>query len=140
MNHNPFTPHADDGDTFEVNGEVAQSIEPGDYHVTLIDVEKTESKAGNAMFAWTFRVTAAVKGSVDVSDAPDLMVYTALTDKAMWKVEETLAALKLGTSSEGRIVAKFTRKEAIGRKCVASVILGEYQGRTKIEIKTLRPE
>jgi len=41
---------------------------------------------------------------------------------------------------EGRIVAKFTRKEAIGRKCVASVILGEYQGRTKIEIKTLRPE
>ena len=63
-------------------------------------------------------------------------MWTATTAAATWKISQVLEALELASPGE---VVKFSKDDAIGRRCVAEVIDSEYNSTTRSKIETLTP-
>jgi len=139
MSHNPFATKGDE-ESFDINEDVVpeSTLEEGEYIVKCVGVEKGTSKSDNPMFIWDFQIISTAAG-VMIPDAPEKKVYTALTDAAMWKVEETVCAMGLGQVVDGKLQAKFTPSDAKGILCVGVISIGEFNNRPSLNIDKLMP-
>lgn len=97
----------------------------GQHVVKLIEIEETESQAGNDMLNATFQV---VKGA---STGAKLYDNFVLTEKALWKLQSYLTAI--GMKADGRVVLDLDK--LIGKLCIVEVAHEEYEGKTRARIQ-----
>ena len=97
----------------------------GQHVVKLIEIEETESQAGNDMLNATFQV---VKGA---STGAKLYDNFVLTEKALWKLQSFLVAV--GMKADGKIVLDLDK--LIGKTCIVEVVHEEYEGKTRARIQ-----
>jgi hypothetical protein len=97
----------------------------GQHVVKLIEIEETESQAGNDMLNATFQV---VKGA---STGAKLYDNFVLTEKALWKLQSFLVAI--GMKADGKIVLDLDK--LIGKTCIVEVAHEEYDGKTRARIQ-----
>ena len=94
----------------------------GQYILKLLDVKSAVSKnSGNDMWVWDWAIVADGRGN-DQHAGRQLTSYTALTESALWKVEEHGVALGICEPGERM---KFKRAEVIGRMVLADVAMVE---------------
>lgn len=138
--HEPFGNANGDDDNFVIDGDLTSNIPAeAEYYAKLIDISKDVAKSsGNDMFVWCFQILSAVNDGDTKYDTWEGKVYTALSDAAMWKVNETLQAMGLGQVKDGRIVANFSKAEAINRRCVIEIVHEEYRGQPTAKIGTVK--
>ena len=97
----------------------------GQHVVKLIEIEETESQAGNDMLNATFQV---VKGT---STGAKLYDNFVLTEKALWKLQSFLVAV--GMKADGKIVLDLDK--LVGKTCIVEVIHEEYEDKTRARIQ-----
>lgn len=97
----------------------------GQHVVKLIDIEETESQAGNDMLNATFQV---VNGT---STGAKLYDNFVLTEKALWKLQSFLVAV--GMKADGKVVLDLDK--LIGKTCIVEVAHEEYEGKTRARIQ-----
>lgn len=97
----------------------------GQHVVKLIEIEETESHAGNDMLNATFQV---VKGT---STGAKLYDNFVLTEKALWKLQSFLVAV--GMKADGKVVLDLDK--LIGKTCIVEVVHEEYEGKTRARIQ-----
>lgn len=100
----------------------------GQHIVKLVEMEETESQAGNDMLAATFQV---VKGQ---STGAKLYDNFVLTEKALWKLQSFLMAV--GMKADGKIVLDIDK--LIGKTCIVEVEHEEYEGKTRARIQEFK--
>lgn len=126
-------------DEFEVDLAQAESNvpPPGVYVAKCMSVSKDMSKAGNPMFIWDFRIIGDDHGKkCPASGMSPKTVYTAVTPKALWKLEEVLVGLQVCKPGEA---VKFTKADVVDRLCLIAVEHSEYNGRPQAEISAFKP-
>jgi len=126
---------APNDDEFSVNLSEAPTgggylIPDGDYPAVLVDLRKGFSKSGNPQWIWTF---AIMSGEHAGKEFP---LFTAIIPSAPWKVAETIEALGLG---KGGTMSKFTKSEALLRRCVISIRKETYNGQERSSIAKVLP-
>ena len=131
----PFGTPNDNDDEFSVNLSEAPVgggylIPDGDYPAVLVDLRKGFSKNGNPQWVWTF----AIMGGEHAGK--EFPLYTAIIPSALWKVAETIEALGLG---KGGSVSKFTKSEALSRRCIISIRKDTYNGQERSSIAKVLP-
>lgn len=97
----------------------------GQHVAKLVEIEETESQAGNDMLSATFQVT---KGN---STGAKLYDNFVLTEKALWKLQSFLNAI--GMKADGKIVLDLDK--LIGKTCIVEVAHEEYDGKTRARIQ-----
>lgn len=97
----------------------------GQHVVKLVEIEETESQAGNDMLNATFQVT---KGA---STGAKLYDNFVLTEKALWKLQSFLVAI--GMKADGKVVLDLDK--LIGKTCIVEVAHEEYEGKTRARIQ-----
>ena len=97
----------------------------GQHVVKLVEIEETESQAGNDMLNATFKV---VKGQ---STGATLYDNFVLTEKALWKLQSFLVAV--GMKADGKVVLDLDK--LIGKTCIVEVEHEEYDGKTRARIQ-----
>lgn len=97
----------------------------GQHVVKLMEIEETESQAGNDMLNATFQV---VKGA---STGAKLYDNFVLTEKALWKLQSFLVAV--GIKADGKMVLDLDK--LIGKTCIVEVAHEEYEGKTRARIQ-----
>lgn len=108
-------------------------VPKGFYHAKVHDMEKNLSQAGNSQYTWQFRIIA---GPSDVKGVT-LKFWTSLLPQSRWKVVETLEAL--GVKAAGSI-ARFKKKDVLGKPCIIQTIEEPYEGRSTAKIqKVFKP-
>ncbi len=139
MGHEPFSNEAGDDYNFMIDGDLTANIPAeGDYEAKLIDIAKDVAKSsGNDMWVWCFQIIKSQSDGDTKYDTWEGKVYTALTDAAMWKLNETLQGLGLGEVRDGRIKAEFSKAEAINRRCIIKIVHEEYRGQPQAKIDTV---
>ena len=100
----------------------------GQHVVKLVEIEETESQAGNDMLNATFKV---VKGA---STGATLYDNFVLTEKALWKLQSFLVAI--GKKADGRITLDLDA--LIGKTCIVEVAHEEYDGKTRARIQEFK--
>lgn len=100
----------------------------GQHIVKLVEMEETESQAGNDMLSATFQV---VKGQ---STGAKLYDNFVLTEKALWKLQSFLMAV--GMKADGKIVLDIDK--LIGKTCIVEVEHEEYEGKTRARIQEFK--
>lgn len=143
--HNPFevsNPEEDDVFDFTNDDTPPRDLSPGDYPSRLIDVTREVSKAGNPMIVFEFVLMTDPTGDPWCAGR-SFKLYCAQTEKAMFKTNETLLALGLGKKVGDKVVAKFTKKDAIGKQCVCVIGerpgTGNYADRKFADLKGVKP-
>lgn len=125
---------ADDPDILEFDlsdvQELSFHIPEGDYAAELVEVTKETSQAGNPMYVWKYKITSEKQKGFT------LWNRTAITQKAMFKVQETVDALGFPKGADGK--SKFNKTQAVGRKVVLAVQDSEYQGEKRSEIARVK--
>jgi hypothetical protein len=137
-NDTPFgNPNAPDDEVFELDSDQQAAledsdkaffVEPGDYMARVVDIEKGASKAGNAMWTWTW---AIVSGD---SAGKELKLWTALTPKAMFKLRECVEALGVWSPGEKLRVKP---REVVGKTAVITVVEEDYNGKPSSKIESV---
>ena len=127
-------PQAGDGESFEedftgVDNDFPMA-EPGLHHAKVIDFERSESKSGNPQYVWQFRITAGASKDVEIR------FWTSLLPQARWKTAETLDAI--GIAAAGSI-ARFTKRDILGRPCILEVIHDTYDGKLNHKVQKVHP-
>lgn len=97
----------------------------GQHVVKLVEIEETESQAGNDMLNATFKV---VKGQ---SKGATLYDNFVLTEKALWKLQSFLVAV--GMKADGKVMLDLDK--LIGKTCIVEVEHEEYEGKTRARIQ-----
>lgn len=100
----------------------------GQHVVKLVEIEETESQAGNDMLNATFQV---VKGQSTGAKIYDNFV---LTEKALWKLQSFLTAI--GMKADGKVVLDLDK--LIGKTCIVEVAHEEYDGKTRARIQEFK--
>lgn len=132
---NPFGAPKDNDNEFSVDLSEAPTgggylIPDGDYPALLVDLRKGFSKNGNPQWVWTF---AIMSGEHAGKEFP---LFTAIIPSALWKVAETVEALGLG---KGGTASKFTKSEALSRRCIISIRKETYNGQERSSIAKVLP-
>ena len=107
------------------NVEAYVKCAEGQHVVKLVEIEETESQAGNDMLNATFQV---VKGA---STGAKLYDNFVLTEKALWKLQSFLIAI--GMKADGKMVLDLDK--IIGKQCIVEVAHEEYEGKTRARIQ-----
>lgn len=100
----------------------------GQHVVKLVEIEETESQAGNDMLNATFKV---VKGQ---STGANLYDNFVLTEKALWKLQSFLMAV--GMKADGKVLLDLDK--LIGKMCIVEVAHEEYDGKTRARIQEFK--
>lgn len=110
-----------------------ETLPTGNYSVIVESVELRDSKSSEYPYLnWTLEVQEG-----DYAGRK-LWLITSLNPKALWKLQETLAALGYETDAlKGEL--EFDPEEFVGCEAVASVILTQYQGREQNQVESLLP-
>lgn len=107
------------------NVEAYVKCAEGQHVVKLVEIEETESQAGNDMLSATFQV---IKGN---STGAKLYDNFVLTEKALWKLQSFLIAI--GMKADGKMVLDLDK--LIGKTCIVEVEHEEYDGKTRARIQ-----
>lgn len=120
----PFeaTNSADDFDV-DLSGASTGNDISGQFILKLLDVKSSTSKNGNPMWVWDWAIVSGANGD-DRHAGRQLTSYTALTDAALWKVEEH--GVSLGLCNQGERLV-FKRSDAVGRMVIADIEMKEGQ-------------
>lgn len=110
------------------NVEAYVKCAEGQHIVKLVEIEETESQAGNDMLSATFQV---VKGA---STGAKLYDNFVLTEKALWKLQSFLMAV--GMKADGKMVLDLDK--LIGKQCIVEVAHEEYDGKTRARIQEFK--
>lgn len=110
------------------NVEAYVKCAEGQHVVKLIEIEETESQAGNDMLNATFQV---VKGN---STGAKLYDNFVLTEKALWKLQSFLVAV--GMKADGKVILDLDK--LIGKTCIVEVAHEEYEGKTRAKIQEFK--
>ena len=102
--------------------------EEGQHIVKLIEIEETESQAGNDMLNATFQVTKGTSSGAKLYD------NFVLTEKALWKLQSFLTAI--GMKADGKVVIDLDK--LIGKTCIVEVAHEEYDGKTRARIQEFK--
>lgn len=102
----------------------------GLHHAKVIEFERADSKSGNPQYVWQFRITAGNNKGIEIR------YWTSLLPQARWKTAETLDAI--GIQAAGSI-AKFTKKDLLGRPCIIEVIQETYDGKLGHKVQKVHP-
>ncbi len=124
----PFGVPSDINDTFSVdlsNTQEGGDVPEGTYIGRCRDVKSDTSKAGLPMWVWTFEI---IQGP---QTGRELMQWTSLSEKALWKVAQTVAALGLGKAGEK---LSFSKAQALGRVCVLVVTKYTRDGKERTSL------
>lgn len=100
----------------------------GQHVVKLVEIEETESQAGNDMLNATFKV---IKGQ---STGATLYDNFVLTEKALWKLQSFLVAI--GKKADGKVMLDLDA--LIGKTCIVEVEHEEYDGKTRARIQEFK--
>lgn len=110
------------------NVEAYVKCAEGQHIVKLLEIEETESQAGNDMLNATFQV---VRGQ---STGAKLYDNFVLTEKALWKLQSFLMAV--GMKADGKVVLDLDK--LIGKTCIVEVAHEEYDGKTRARIQEFK--
>ena len=110
------------------NVEAFVKCAEGQHVVKLVEIEETESQAGNDMLNATFKV---IKGQ---STGANLYDNFVLTEKALWKLQSFLTAI--GMKADGKVVLDLDK--LIGKTCIVEVAHEEYDGKTRARIQEFK--
>lgn len=108
--------------------EAFVKCEEGEHVVKLIEIEESESQAGNDMLSATFQV---VKGN---STGAKLYDNFVLTEKALWKLQSFLTAV--GIKADNKVILDLDK--LVGKTCIVSVEHEEYDGKTRARIQEFK--
>ena len=108
--------------------EAFVKCEEGEHVVKLIEIEESESQAGNDMLSATFQV---VKGN---STGAKLYDNFVLTEKALWKLQSFLTAV--GIKADNKVILDLDK--LVGKTCIVSVEHEEYEGKTRARIQEFK--
>lgn len=108
--------------------EAFVKCEEGEHIVKLIEIEESESQAGNDMLSATFQV---VKGN---STGAKLYDNFVLTEKALWKLQSFLTAV--GIKADSKVIIDLDK--LVGKTCIVSVEHEEYEGKTRARIQEFK--
>lgn len=129
--------------TFDVERPVDDTLAPeGSAIVQLCGIDRRVSNAGNDMFVWDFTIVQYQHPGLADTKTDNLhlkSMFTALSAKAAWKLQETLDALGVDTGDGGKIKGTFDAAEIIGTLCLANIVHEEYNGQTGSSINSLAP-
>lgn len=109
----------DDDEEFIIRPTAPNILPEGIYPAVITGFNLENSSKGNPMYVWEFRVTA-----------PDfrnkgLKAWTALTDGAMWKVNDFLAACGIACPP-GEQQGRFRKKDILNKAVYLKVVENEY--------------
>lgn len=138
-NNTPFgDPNAADGEVFEIDDELDEALQEdpnekwrmdeGDYRARVVDITQGTSKAGNAMWTWTWAIVSGKYAG------RELTLWTALTAKAMFKLREAVEAI--GVWKPGQKL-RLKPSDIIGKEASLKVIMEEYNGRESAKIESV---
>lgn len=91
--------------------DTIETVEAGKYVAKVVDVEETESKAGNPMLAWSWEIQDKCAEGVILKS------FTSLQPNALFGLKGHLAAL--GANTAGKI--DLNTKKLHGKKAVLTV-------------------
>lgn len=100
-------------------------VKPGKYEAVVVDVIQEVSKTGNPMFTWTFQL------GPDGNDLK-LKFWTLKDREKAWHLVQVLEALGLGLNG-------FTRRQAIGLRCLVETKNEEYNGKESSKAARIYP-
>ncbi len=89
-------------------------VEPGEYTVRVADAKQTVSKKGNDMIELKIKVIHP-----DRTEGPGLFDYLVFSEKALWKVDQFLAAVGMHPG-EGEAF-DVEPDDLIGKECTAEL-------------------
>ena len=112
--------------------------------VQCTNLEKQHSRtSGKPMYVWTF-VIREYREPKDVGDSyngEELLVFTSLSSAAMWKMQETLAAMGVAIPTEeddAMRSVRFSRGDVLGVCALAALKHNTFEGRKRCQIDALR--
>lgn len=110
-----------------------------DYEMYCTDLVKSVSEAGNPMYEWTFRTTGRRKvdnfQKVDGENADkEFKTFTALTPKALWKLEELAVAMGIGEAGKPGTV---TKSGVLGVLVIGTLEDSVYKGKPRTQLGTI---
>lgn len=101
-------------------------VPEGDYHVRITAVKNDTSKEGNRMYVWTYTgVSGKLKGK-------QIIDYTAITPKSLWKLWQVLEALNVSAKSDSAVKIKI--KSLVGKEMAVTLVDDEYNGRVTSKV------
>lgn len=100
-------------------------IPEGDYKVTVDTVKQAESKAGNAMLVWDFKISEGKFAGKKLRDR------TTLTPESLWKLKQVLEAMGISVPSK-QVALKLSNY--IGKDLGVTVVDDEYEGRISSKV------
>ncbi len=103
-------------------------VEPGEYELRLIDAKESMSQAGNEMLELTHRIILP-----DGSEGPKVYDRLVFTEKAMWRVDQYVAACGKHPG-EGQTLDLYPSL-MFGWTCRAKLKVGEYNNKKRNEIE-----
>ncbi len=127
-------PKKDDTFDFDIPEDIEERggrIPAGQYPGKCVGVRKDVSSSGNNMWVWDVVIT---KGK---HAGRDFIIYTALTDASLWKVQETLMAF--GIDAAPGVSGSFSKKDVIGVLVTLVIEDDTYQGRKQSKCNALLP-
>lgn len=101
-------------------------IPEGDYKVTVDTVKQSESKAGNAMLVWDFKISEGKFAGKKLRDR------TTLTPESLWKLKQVLEAMGISVPSK-QVALKLSNY--IGKDLGVTVVDDEYEGRISSKVE-----
>lgn len=104
--------------------EAYSKVNEGIHAAKIVEVEQTQSQAGDDMITVAYEVTAGPDKGGRVFD------NFVLTQKALWKLKVLLKAL--GMKCDGRLIVDLDR--LIGKACDIEVFHDEYNGQIRAKI------
>lgn len=93
----------------ESSGGGGALLPDGYYEAKLVEVKSSTSRAGNAMWVWTYHVGP---------DKKEMKEYTVLSDDALWKLRDTYEAFGAEVGSD--------TDDLIGRTVIAEVYSEDF--------------
>lgn len=114
--------------SYDLPEDTGTRIKEARYAFKVIGLDKSNSQAGNPM--WIFTLV----GLHGEAGGREFKIYCALTPAALWKLNDTLKALQLGTPGQK---TAFKKSDAIGKLVWGDVKDSEYKGRKGSSIEEL---
>ena len=118
-------------------------VPAGVYRVAVDQCEsRTSQMSGSENIFWLFRITDVISSRGDGGSAGlidrTIMHGTSLQESALWNLYRTLVALGEDAASITDGEFELEEDEMIGRECVVTIRIRDYQGQPTNQVVNLR--
>lgn len=104
-------------------------VPEGVYRCRCTDIVEETSKANNPMWTWDFVIVGGEQ------DGKELKMWTALTDKALWKLRDVMEGLQIPKDANSEYV--FDPEDVMKMDLIVQVEVEEYKGQDKSTIAAI---